>query len=112
MSANKIETATIEDADWSFTEDPRIMRCVEKAAIKAASEFELVEFADAQQDALLWVGIHPEVIGQYDLGTGDGRGLFTYRIYSDALRERAIRADKRGGKVISYERAFGEGEEA
>lgn len=105
---SKIANATIEDVDWSFVDNKTVMKAVEKAALKAASEWEAVEYDDALQDALLWTGIHPEIIAQYDLDDEDGRALFSYRIYSDALREKAEREYGARRVTFQHEAVFGE----
>lgn len=93
MSANKVETATIKDADWAFVDDAKVMKCIRNAAIKAANEFEMVEFEDAEQDALLWLSVRPEQVARVR-ETGDYTS-FTQNIYANALRPSAVRESER-----------------
>lgn len=106
---SKVELATLEDADWTFTENAKVMRCVKNAAIKAANEFEMVEFEDAHQDALLWLSVRPEQVAAVLL-TEDFTS-FTQNIYANALRPAAVReSDRYAGTVWldSLDREAGE----
>lgn len=96
MSANRVETAT--SADWSFVDRPAIMRCIRNAAIKAANEFDAVEFGDAEHDALLWLAVRPERLATADR-SGDYTQL-TQDIYAHALRERAVRESDRNKATV------------
>lgn len=107
MSAvNKVATATLEDADWTFVDEPAVMRAIKNAAIKAANEFELVEFEDAQQDALLWLSVRPEQV-QRVLESGDFKS-FTQNVYANALRPAAVAESNRQKVTSNYDNAFGE----
>ena len=98
MSANRVATATIEDADWSFVDNSILMRCVKNAAIKAANEFDAVEYEDAHQDALLWLAVRPERVAKA-LSTKDYKQL-TQDIYAHALREPAVRESDRNAATV------------
>lgn len=82
----KVELAT--EADWGFMSDPRALEAVEKAARKAAYEFELVEYDDAQQDALLWLAVRPEMVAKAQ--ATEGYRQLSQDIYTNALRKPAV----------------------
>lgn len=93
MQKSKVELASREDADWSFVENAKVMKCIKNAAIKATNEFEMVEYEDAEQDALLWLAVRPEMVRKA-IGSGDFTQL-TQDIYTNALRVPAIRESDR-----------------
>lgn len=96
--ASKVETATLEDADWSFTSSPAVMKCIRNAAIKASREFEMVEFEDAQQDALLWLSVRPEMVAKAH--KSEDYTQLTQDIYTNALRVPAVRESNFNSNVI------------
>lgn len=108
MSANKVETAT--EADWSFYENADVLKSVKSAAIKASREFEMVEFEDAQQDALLWLSVRPERVARA-LESKDFTQL-TQDIYAHALREPAVRESDRYALTLSHDALLDEGDDA
>lgn len=88
MSRSKVATAT--EADWSFTTDEVLMASVRWAAAKAARQFELVEFDDAYQDALLCLAVRPEwVAGARAKGLSIAE--LGQNIYARALKDPAVR---------------------
>lgn len=95
---SKVEAATIEDADWTFVDRPEVMRCIRNAAIKATNEFEMVEFEDARQDALLWLAVRPEMVAKATK-SGDYTQL-TQDIYTNALRVPAKRRSDQDSKTL------------
>ncbi|MGL5825591.1 MAG: hypothetical protein ACRCYU_12390 [Nocardioides sp.] len=87
MSKNRVQAATFDDADWSFCEDAEAVEAVEWAARKAARLFEHVDYGDAQQDALLWLAVRPELHRRH-AEAGNYRQL-GQDVYAHALREPA-----------------------
>lgn len=106
MMESKVALAT--SADWSFVDDKQFMKCIKNAAIKAANEFEMVEFDDAEHDALLWLSVRPEMVAKAEK-SGDYTQL-TQDIYTNALRVPAVREANRHKVTVDYDTAFGEEE--
>jgi len=92
MIESKVATAT--EADWSFTSNSEVMLAVKGAARKAAREFDQIEMADAEQDALLWLAVRPDEVGKYE-HREDGMALLSSRIYANALRPQAVLGQQR-----------------
>lgn len=86
--ANKKKIDTATEADWGFVNSAEVMAAAEFAARKAAREFELVEFDDAQQDAYLYLAVRPERVAQAHAEL-DYRSL-AQDIYANALRAGAV----------------------
>lgn len=86
--SRKVDTAT--EADWSFVEDSVVMRAVKWAAVKAARQFELVEYDDAEQDALLFLAVRPEWVARVR-AEGKSVAELGQTIYANALRADAVR---------------------
>lgn len=87
MSKNKVEAATIEDADWSFYGDADVMDAVRRAVRHASSLFERAEADDLEHDALLHLAVRPDMIDQYrsEYEGSDFAKLLAKRIYDHAL---------------------------
>lgn len=101
MSANKVATATLEDADWTFVGMPEVMEAVDRAARKAVSRFDQVEYDDAHQDALLWLSVRPALVARARREQ-DFRSL-AQTIYVNGLRDSAIAESDRQNITLSRE---------
>lgn len=100
MSADKVATATLEDADWTFVGMPEVMAAVNKAARKAVSRFDgQVEYDDAHQDALLWLAVRPALVAK--ARREDDFGSLAERIYANALRPDAKTESDRQSWTVS-----------
>jgi hypothetical protein len=86
MSRSKVATAT--EADWSFITNERIMQAVRWAAAKAARQFELIDFDDAEQDVLLYLAVRPELVARVE---GLKAAELGQTLYANALRPEAVR---------------------
>lgn len=95
----KVDVAT--EADWSFYEDRRAVTAIERAARKAAREFEHVELVDAIQDACLWLGVRPAFFKKA-VETDDWAQL-QQDIYTNALRKPAVAESNRRARTMSKE---------
>ena len=97
---SKVDTAT--EADWSFMDEPAVMAALESAARKVAREFELVEYEDAYQDAVLWLAVRFGEVDKYR-DREDGMKLLGSRIYIHALKPDAVRQATASNRTVSSE---------
>lgn len=60
----KVDIAT--EADWSFMDNPEVVKCAAHAAHAVARKYEgVVEEEDLQQDALLYLAVSPGMIAAH-----------------------------------------------
>lgn len=85
-NARRVDTAT--SADWDFLGNEEVMAALHRAARKASYEFDLVDYDDAEHDALLWLSVRPERVAKA-IASDDFTQL-GQDIYAHALRERAV----------------------
>lgn len=92
-----VDTAT--EADWSFMDLPWVVTAIEAAAKAAAREFDLVDFNDAYQDALLYVAVRPGIVPQAEREgrkpEQDRLNWLAQSVYTHGLRQSAVRESNR-----------------
>lgn len=95
------------EADWDFViEDGDLHRACTVAAKRAAFEFELVEFDDAYQGAVLFLAVRPDWQARFRAGTYS-REQLTQDIYTNALRPGGVSRSNEAAITASRE-ALGE----
>lgn len=90
------------EADWDFViEDGDLHRACILAAKRASFEFELVDFDDAYQDAVLYLAVRPDLQARF--GEFDDFNHFAHHIYVNGLRPGAVKGSDRAKVTVSRE---------
>ena len=80
-----------------------MLTACEKAALRACRSWDGVEYDDAFQDAVMWLGTHPRVQSQFLDGTYENVFHLADRIYINGLRDICIRESYGGMTGLPYD---------
>ena len=77
----KVDIAT--EADWSFMDNPDVVRTASHAAHAIARKYEgVVEEEDLQQEALLYLAVRPDMIAAHLADSDKGTNYIDWRLRS------------------------------
>lgn len=91
---------------WGFAyyTDGPMMKACDKAARRAAREWEEMEYEDAYQEALIWLATHPDIQDAFTEGRYENIGHLSDRIYVNGLRDLCIRESYGGMTHLPHEK--------
>ena len=96
----------MNDVKWGFAyyTDGPMMKACDKAARRAAREWEEMEYEDAYQEALIWLATHPDIQDRFTDGGYDGVNHLAQQIYANCLRDLCIKESYGGMTGLPYDK--------